>query len=436
MNWKPSGKFIEFLRNKNGSLAAPFALTICLLMLFIAVAIDFSRLVSARKYAQNLTDHAVLTAATTMVIEADKTLSKARGENHFNSVKADKTICCAEMDTEISIKKSGTEWVIQAVSSGNIQTTFAGILGKSELPLTVESESRIGVPEIEVILALDVSASMQFYGKMTAMTNSYNEFISILFPDNVIDTRKSVTVIPYGESVRFGQLSADWTPEAASYEAGRSFSGCIKPQSDDNINSNNLATAQAEVFKELISFSSRRGYPTCPDQDTEVVLFNSNPATLTSLGNNMDFTYGTGTDIALSWAWRLLTPEWRGFFNNSAIFPRPYSSSTKFIVLLTDGNAKRMDPNGDGVADYTKDDPEAAELAMNNFIVLCNAIKLNGNINLYSIGYDMDPDDNEMHDALRNCHAGTGKFYDAGINGLTPVFEDIAVDISDIRISH
>ncbi|MDO6708211.1 VWA domain-containing protein [Photobacterium sp. 1_MG-2023] len=120
----------------------------------------------------------------------------------------------------------------------------------------------------------------------------------------------------------------------------------------------------------------------------------------------------TNTAEGVLWAWRLLSPHWRGLWRTElAELPRDYEApnTVKVMVLLSDGEHK--------VNPAVRDKKQVA---------LCREMKKQG-IQVFSIGYGNNAQ------IVRQC-AGPDGYYAANERNIRTVFSVIANTINDITL--
>jgi Mg-chelatase subunit ChlD len=125
---------------------------------------------------------------------------------------------------------------------------------------------------------------------------------------------------------------------------------------------------------------------------------------------------------ALTWAWRLLSPN-SPFTGDAAA----YGTANKTIVLMTDGANTRA-PN------YPQHWSSDVNLANQKLRQVCQNIKAKG-ITIYTIAFDVT--DSSIKNLLANCASGPPFYYDASTNqALSNAFTSIAGQLTAVRITN
>jgi len=302
-----------------------------------------------------------------------------------------------------------------------------GLVGKSVSPWTVTAKSLVSSPpQIEVMLVLDVSASMHTNNKIGRLKTAVEEFILATPPFEKGPNHLTVSIIPFGGSVSFGSESRDWLDPDSGLKTTDVFHGCFR-----NRSVNAQAPGNLEAYRQ--GYAGPRNEPFCPRESSKAFLFSRNSERLLSHVRTMDLSWGTDSPYALLWAQRFLDPEWRRLasaFDQDS--PKPIQPKTrKVVVLLTDGAVAVVDNNQDGIKDKKAQKlPREQSLAL--FDKRCEALKQMQNLDLYAIGFDVQ--DGVFDKSLENCIAGNGRYFDASLKELVGVFQAISADLEAVRI--
>lgn len=171
---------------------------------------------------------------------------------------------------------------------------------------------------------------------------------------------------------------------------------------------------------------------------TDTNALNTRISSLTAAGS-------TAGHIGFAWGWYLLSPNFSYLWsapNQPASYGAP--STMKIAVLMTDGafntsycNGVISQTAGSGSGSTSNhincnsangDSPTQA-------LAVCNAMKAQG-ITVYTVGFDLQGDQNAIS-LLTNCATNAQHFYDAATGAdLNAAFQDIANQITQLRISH
>ena len=291
--------------------------------------------------------------------------------------------------TSVNVVSTANGKQVQATARAEVPFYFANFIGIDALPAIASSKARQDITDLEIILVLDVSGSMDWDDgtgkkKITGLKKAAKEFIDQMLPNEDAKEHISIGIVPYNAQVNIGpDLVAKYNvPDKAligSNPHGRTDIHCLElPASQFS----SVAVSRSAALKRMpyadtesrTSFSQWSsltdlsagltvpssffcGPNTKAELDagltptrTQVVL-PTNDVTL--LKSKIDGLYPSGnTSIVLGMKWgaTLIDESARDMFSDfvsadkiPAVFDgRPFdyskSDSMKIIVLMTDGN--------------------------------------------------------------------------------------------------
>lgn len=426
----------KFCKNKSGNIALTFSLMLLPVMLSVGATIDYNRGIRANTLIQQSADAAVLTALNEL----------EKGETRQEARKAGRRAFRFNLPDEPKYKKFTPKFDIDTTLFHNtvtvtvedeIPNAFLSIAGIDTFPINVEARSFITTPRQEISMVLDVSQSMVGNNRLTNMVAAAKDFITTLSPFETGSGYRVINIVPFANKVNLGLGYSHWIDPTAT---AAPFDGCIELDTNhrflmDNIPSN--APGAMIPYRNTIRDNS--GNPSIPDTprcvsaNSEVSLFGTDAATLISKVDSFDIGYGTGTDEALLWGWRTLSPKWRPHFNGSKTYPRDYNvRNQKIIVLLTDGQIFRqeLNPPYPAVTDKHKriNDADA------DFNRICDDIDDNTDIRVFTIGFDLGAAEPALRTALQDCASNGGSYFDASTTDIGDTFKTIASEIQSLRL--
>ena len=153
----------------------------------------------------------------------------------------------------------------------------------------------------------------------------------------------------------------------------------------------------------------------------------------------------TAGHIGFAWGWYLLSPNF-GSLWPSANQPSAYyaPNTLKIAVLMTDGAfntsycngvISQTSGSGSGSTGNHINCNSANGASATQALAVCNAMKAQG-VTVYTVGFDLQGDQNAIS-LLTNCATNARHFYDAATGAdLQAAFQDIANQITQLRISH
>jgi hypothetical protein len=183
-------------------------------------------------------------------------------------------------------------------------------------------------------------------------------------------------------------------------------------------------------------------------------LINSRPDLHVAINEMMPWHRGgTMANLGLAWAWRTLSPDWRGLWGGDTPphLPLDYDEPLmdKVVVLLTDGNNEWYDwPTGmpnNPEADYTAykrpshavlgttDRSVGTTIINSRMLQTCNSMKSQGII-IYTITFQLNnPTTRQLY---RDCATSPAHYYDSSSNNdLKDVFEEIGNELTNLRLA-
>lgn len=176
----------------------------------------------------------------------------------------------------------------------------------------------------------------------------------------------------------------------------------------------------------------------CPEASTIVPLTSDK----TLLKNTIDgFVADKATAGALgsAWAWYLIEPDWGTIFTGSAK-PESYAKMSqlgasgqpllqKIAILMTDGAY-----NTHQGVQYGDSSTKAVAIRA-KAVSICAGMKAKG-IKVYTVGFQIGTN-TDIVNTLSSCATDSTYFYNASNgDGLRTAFRDIALKISNLRLSH
>jgi Flp pilus assembly protein TadG len=465
-------------RDERGAVSIIFALSFLPVLAMSAAALDYGRAVQTRTKLQGALDSAVLVAARDSANLTDAQLSqRARDFVSANLGTNDSSI---SLDT-INVTRTGK--VISITSQANVATAMLGVIGINSIPVTGQAKSTWGDFNIEIALVLDNTGSMASSNKMVELkralcgdptcqnTQPSTGFMKIMRDAAGGPDRIKVGMVPFDTTVRmplsvqnavntgFTASTSFFAPTNAGYctsgsindnatrisffrfanrdkdtEAGNyigwnfvgtgcgangdpratpsNWQGCVwdrdvttnRDTTDGNIDLNDTASLHPAV-------NCRGNLARIRPLDD---IWTNTPALVSALGT-MQPSGNTNVTIGAAWGQAILTRAEP--FTEAA--PLNTASLYRVMILLTDG-------------DNTESKHSSNQTTMDaRTRAACANAKSQG-ITIYSIRV-IDGD----APLLRDCASTPGNYYEvSNASQLTPVFQQIAAQIGNIRITN
>ncbi|SEV98284.1 Flp pilus assembly protein TadG [Cognatiyoonia koreensis] len=479
-------RLASFHDDESGSMVI-FTLFILVLMLIIGgMAVDFMRFESRRAMMQGALDSAVLAAA-----DLDQQLDPAVITQDYIT-KSQAGNC---LNGPVIVDDSALNYrSVSANCQLTMNTFFLRLIGIDQLTASAESTAIEGVGDIEISLVVDVSGSMrELTGgggetKIEALRSAASSFVDeLLLPE--YEDKISLSLIPYSWHVNvgeelFGTLNA---PER------HGWSHCVDiPNSEYSTTAwnNNVELLQTQHVQTNPQGSDPGPVdsPTCPRfAYEEIIPLSQNANQLKGAIGQLQPRSGTAIYMGVKWGTTLLDPTFKSnlealpngmidaaFSDRPAPYPDPdnrrSNDTFKYLVLMTDGmnsDVLRLNEdyyqtpsqiahwntmniqqffsnvstwNSSVVGRYR----ETIQVAADGDIMMqsmCTAAKDAGII-IFGIGvFEADdpnnpnePQDNGRNQ-LRNCSSSSGHYFETTGDELTEIFEAIAGQITDLRLT-
>ncbi len=490
---KPNSKFrFRSFKNDEGGSMIVFSLFLFVLMLIVGgMAVDFMRFESRRSMMQGALDSAVLAAADLDQQGDPKTvvtdyLTKSQSGNCLSGepgVESSSGYRKVEATCELVLDTIFLGYVGMDTLKARAASTAIEGVGEIEVSLVVDisGSMREEIP--------NAGGLTRIQSLRQASTSFVNTLLAPEFADKV-----SLSLIPYSEDVNIGpDLYGTLTTSAYSTSAGgtktsaHTHSYCVNLPStafSTTAWNNSLTYTQVPHFQYNPEFNSNGNLingitmPVCPEQSYEQIIPISQDKTkLNNAIAQFQPRAGTSIFLGLKWAVNLLDPSFRPNIDalpegvvDAAFDGRPVdygttdnpSATIKYIVLMTDGQndfSDRVkeeyynDPNdvahwanmnwwffynfraGGGsfynIGEFLHEDHYTPGTGDENMQNMCTAAKDEG---IIIFGIAMGSTENGQTQ-MRACASSTGHYYETSGDELTAIFEAIAEQITDLRLT-
>ena len=380
-------------------------------------------------------------------------------------------------------------------ASALVPTTFMKVIGFNEMTVSSTTVVKRANRGMELMLVMDNTGSMSG-SKITAMKAAATDLVNILYGNRETIPNFWVGLVPYVATVNIGNTRTSWlalgTYNPANYSPGV-WKGCVEARNSP------YEEAQAETLPSVVpwrptlwasnsgvTYLDGRGRVVPGDNQWPPIVETSaagNNATGPNIGCGPPITPlqpnkstaisaiagmaawsrgGTMGNLGLAWAWRSLSPAWRGMWGSPspANLPLDYDQPLmdKVVVMLTDGNNEWYDypgyaPGCAGIAtpclfpdaDYTAygrlaegrlgtTNAATATTTINNRMSsLCTAMKAK-NITIYAIV--LQENNAATQTLYRNCASKPEYFFVSPTAAeLSAIFREIATQLSNLRLA-
>ena len=168
----------DFVVSRSGSIAILGAGLIFVLLACVGFAIDYTRSINARTALQQAVDAAALAAANDPLMKKDNAREIAVAYLNANARGTLKTL-----DSKaLANARLDVEWnnaIIEMTATTHIKSTFANVVGISELPVVATSRASRSIGDTEIYAVIDLSSSLglaadpQARADLEALTSPY-----------------------------------------------------------------------------------------------------------------------------------------------------------------------------------------------------------------------------------------------------------------------
>lgn len=410
---------LAFREDRGGNLVVIFAILLVPLLGMVGAAIDYTRASTARQMLMSAVDTAALMAAR----DAAK-LTDAQLQTRINDwISANLYGVDAGSFSGAKVTIDRTNRTIDISADARVKTTMTQLVGPDGVTVRGSSQSTWGTNKIELALVLDNTGSMSSSGKMTALKTASKDLLKIMKEATTETDQIKISIVPFNTQVklvaatykdapwiRFGmKRSCGWncteTMDKAKWTAAGQ--GCITDRDKD------YDTTDGEA---VIDTNAKR-YPAdwCDQSSLATIL----PLTAdwTALNNKVDSMTPVGnTNVTIGAVWGMATLSSALPLNEAK--PVGTERLTKYMILLTDGEntANQFNDSSSVIDSRTR--------------LACTNAKAAG-LQVYTIRVI---DGNR--DLLKSCASQASMYYEvSNASQLSPVFQTIAKEISQVRIS-
>lgn len=435
----PSSLIQRFSRDKQGTVALMFGLSIFILLAMVGLAIDASRLFNVRANITEGLDAAALASAKMFDKEdatpeefqqaAQSYLTAHMKRSHIGDVK------WGNLRTEIN-QGAGSVKVTADVSVKTLFGNISANIGTVDFSpsATVIYKAR----KIEIAMVVDITGSMCdrvpsrpsdacYDGqKIGGLKDAAAAMVDAMAATAPAPGAIRISIVPYSASVNAGDY-------AATVSGGNSTDGCVVER-----NGAAAYTAAAPDGSNALGTSSTAQNPSysCPRASVLPLTDVVDAAGRERLKDKIDTLAGyggTAGHLGAAWGWYTLSPDWSSIWPSDST-PRNYNEAIKVVILMTDGMFNTSYRNGgDGLRWPASADSTHPGSSGYQALRICeNLRQIGNNVVLYTVGYQTPP---EAEALLKQC-SGEAYFMSAqSADALIEHYKKIAGKLSAMRIS-
>jgi len=368
--------------------------------------------------------------------------------------------------TGVSASANADGSVITVNATATMPTTLLQLVGVNSVDLDVVSEVTRGVAGLELVLALDNTGSM--YGqKLAALKTASKDLLDIVFGEDDVADKLYVGIVPFSQSVNIGKSRSGWLRGQALSDLDwgpTEWAGCVEAQHGFT-NAQKTATVDTTDMPPSARKLNPYYWPDDANNDwkkgngqynvtwysgpnllcpAEVTPMTSSKSKLTAAVDKMQAVGWTYINLGASWAWRMLSPNWRGEWGgdmNANDLPLDYNTvgMSKAVVIMTDGDHE-ISPDWYGAYGYLSEkrlktkNKEAAEAEMDSRLkTVCTNMK-NNNIIVYTVVFGTLTQTTE--EMMRDCATQPDFYFSSPTAAdLKTAFKTIGDSLANLRVS-
>ena len=345
----------QFRREEDGTLII-FGLTLFVLMIMMGgFAVDLMRYENVRVNLQQTLDRSTLAAAA---------LNQSL-DPHAVVVDYMLKAGLADQLENVQVTEALNSRTVRSVGRAATHPIFLHMLGIQSFDAMGRSQAEQSVTNVEVVLVLDISGSMQSNNKIGNLKTAASEFVDTILANDP-NHRVSISIVPYNAEVNIGpQLVSKF---AITNPNGVANVNCVElpPSVYGSLALSRIDSMPMVAYADIVYGTNRinglvsptdatfarpnYGRVFCkPNPANQVRLPSNNAVTIKSEINALQAEGNTSITLGMKWGVTLLDPSMRSMFTDfigSGAIPasmpsRPFDyrdpGTMKIIVLMTDG---------------------------------------------------------------------------------------------------
>ncbi len=407
----------RFRKDASGNVAILFGIVALPMIGIAGASVDYARASSARASLNVAVDSAALMVAREASKLTDAEL-RTRAEALIRANLAGNAD--ARLGTyTVSVDRAAR--TVSVTADTTVETSITRVIGFDRIPVSSSAQAAWGTNTVELALVLDNTGSMSSSSKMTELKKASLDLLKILKDAATTPDQIRVSIVPFATQVRLPTtykdspwLRYDLTRTTGS---GRSrttetitkatWQGCVSDRDKAYDVSDASAVSGVNATLYPADFCAYASLTPIRPLTSDWTALESTVNAMTPVGN---------TNVTIGAAWGMAS------LSQGAPLPEAAASTTprltKYMILLTDGDNTQ---NRFGDNQTTMD--QRTEAA-------CTNAKATG-IKIYSIRVI-----NGNSSLLRGCASEPAMFFEvSNASQLTPIFQQIAREISQIRLT-
>ncbi|MEP3890050.1 MAG: pilus assembly protein [Hellea sp.] len=425
--------------NEQGSFSILFSLSLFVAFVSAAVVIDVSKIHQSQEKLQHITDAAAL---YTLKHDSKAEEKPAIFKNYVNQLAKSMGEDIHITTTKINVNETDERISLVASTTAPFELMMAKFMSNFNT-VAANTNTEIGIEDVEVALVIDISSSMR-NARIAEAKASAKLFVEQLLEDDSIQGRVSISLIPFGGTVRVPVEMQNLlrTPDEGLEAYSQNWidgewNQCFELDIDD-IKDGLKHDETYRVIPDFYSWNSTN--PWCPRAGNEFMPLTNDAQALTDKIDNFTLSDGTGSDHGMHWGYESLNHYWEnklpgGLADTPAAY---YTGVKKVIIFMSDGGitaqhyVRDQDMTGSVPYNSRKKTRISKANALTAFERVCDKAKLE-EIEVYTIAYLITRASHK--EPLQNCASSDAHYVDARSGDLEKIFKNIAASISPLRIS-
>ena len=234
----------RFARDERGNVAMMFGLALLPLLGLAGATFDYTRASDARTRLQAAVDMAALAASR---------LPSATSQSTFETQVRNMVSASAggSIDaSSLTITPSRDTGKITVAAAATVPTSIMAILGFNSLSIAASSTVEWGNTRLRVALALDVTGSMGYDGKLPALQTAAKNLLKHLKTAAIADGDVYVSIVPFAKDVNVGasNYTASWVKWSGSPDTWDETNTTSGTCSNNAYSSQNSCTTQGYTW--------------------------------------------------------------------------------------------------------------------------------------------------------------------------------------------
>jgi Flp pilus assembly protein TadG len=334
----------SFRKNQRGAVAMIFALALIPMLAFMGVALDYTRASDARAKMQAAIDSTALAVAHEAATMSDADFSTQARSMFDGNFPNEDTVAV----DSFAATRNGS--VITLEAAGHLKTSLLGAIDVSSVQFGAKTTAESGSKNIEVVMALDNTGSMNDVGKIGALRDAATALVDQLSTYVTGPGQLKIGMVPFATDVRvdpndstYNQASwIDFTNATTqscswtySYRTGwtqtctstlSNWSGCIQDRSSPYNSSDAAVTGTSSKYPATLSCGFQENLTYVQPLTTDFAQLKTQIGTMTA---------GGSTNVTIGAIWGLSLLSQQAPFTQGVAYSD--TDTEKFLILLTDG---------------------------------------------------------------------------------------------------